>query len=106
MHDSGLLIVAGAVLSLALVLLADLGVLTWIRRRVGMPRWLRRWMHIPPATTLEQAQSSVDAATDAPSAHQIYLTTMERLLNTQVATNDALIAVHPHCWSPHPGSCT
>jgi hypothetical protein len=72
------------------VLMSDLGGWAWLRRRIRLPGWIRRRLHIPPARPWQRAEASADALSDAPSADQVYLATAERLLNTQVATNDIL----------------
>lgn len=73
-----MLVVAGVVV----VLLADFGVLSRIRDQFRTPveaPWI-------------QAGPSADADADAPTADQIYFHFAERLLDSQVATNDALDA--------------
>ena len=73
-------IVALVITALVFVTLADFGILTWIRRQVSVPE-SPKW---------PQGFPSADAAADAPTADQIYFTSAERFLNTQVATNDVL----------------
>lgn len=97
--DSSRNIIVLVLVGILAVALADFGVWSWLRRqiqrllqRVGvdLPTWVRRRLYIAPAALLAQATTSTDTQEDAPSADQIYLVTTERLLNSQVATNDIL----------------
>lgn len=87
---SGLLAIAAALIGLALVVLTDLGLWSRLRRQLRLPGWMHRRLHIPPANLWQQGEVSEDTLTDAPSADQIYFATAERLLDTQVASNDIL----------------
>lgn len=89
-NGAGLLAIVLSLAGIAAVLASDLGGWAWLRRRIRLPSWLQRRLHIPPARPWEKAEASADALSDAPSADQAYLVTVERLLNTQVATNDIL----------------
>ena len=99
LDDPGRNVLLFALASFLVVLLADLGVWTWLRRQVqqaalrvgiGLPAWIRKRLYIAPATSFSQATTSSDALVDTPSADEIYLATVERLLDSQVATNDIL----------------
>jgi hypothetical protein len=74
------LVIALVVVALVFVALADFGVWAWLRQQFLIPREVE-W---------QQGETSPDAATDAPSADQVYFAFAERLLDTQVATNDVL----------------
>jgi len=74
------LIVALVIGAFVLVVLADFGAWTWLRQQ----------FHVPREVEWEQGVVSADAATDAPSADQVYFASAERLLDAQVATNDIL----------------
>lgn len=74
------LIVALVISAVLLVALADFGAWTWLRRQ----------FHIPKDVDWEQGVVSADAATDAPSADQVYFACAERLLETQLTINAAL----------------
>lgn len=78
--DATKIIVAAAIIGLFLIVLADFGAWTWLRQQFHMPR----------AAEWEQGVVSPDAATDAPSADQVYFAFTERLLDAQVATSDIL----------------
>jgi hypothetical protein len=68
------------VVSLFLVVLADFGVLGWLRQR----------FQTPTGEAWAQGAPSRDAESDAPSADQVYLTSAQRFLDIQVTTNDVL----------------
>lgn len=88
--DARFLAIILAVASFAAVLLADLGGWAWIRRRLGLPAWARTRLHIEPRRIWPYAEASGDAMADTPSADQVYFAFAERLLDSQVATNDVL----------------
>lgn len=89
-EDSGLLAVVAALIGFALVVVTNLGLWPRLRRQLRLPGWIQRRLYIPPATPWQQAETSADALADAPSADQIYFVTAERLLDTQVTSNDIL----------------
>lgn len=78
--EAGDLIVALVIGAVVLVALADFGAWTWLRRQ----------FHIPRDVDWEQGVVSADASSDAPSADLVYFAFAERLLDSQVATNDIL----------------
>ena len=78
--EASRLVILFVIIAVVLVTLADFGVWTW----------LRQLFHVPKEIEWQQGTVSADATTDAPSSDQVYFAFAERLLDTQVGTEDVL----------------